>query len=120
MKLNDIVDLDTYPINQPGNQKYKDIINYNKKLLDNNGCCVLKNFIKEESINRMKQSTYAAVGAMLAREDGKESYDDCLECHCVQVIYMRSTHEQRCVKHSDADTASLGTRTQRGKTHKAG
>ena len=55
MKLNDIVDLDTYPINQPGNQKYKDIISYNKKLLDNNGCCVLKNFIKEESINRMKQ-----------------------------------------------------------------
>ena len=55
MKLNDIVDLDTYPINQPSNQKYKDIINYNKKLLDNNGCCVLKNFIKEESINRMKQ-----------------------------------------------------------------
>ena len=30
MKLNDIVDLDTYPINQPDNQKYKDIINYNK------------------------------------------------------------------------------------------
>ena len=55
MKLNDIVDLDTYPINQPGNQKYKDIISYNKKLLDNNGCCVLKNFIKEVSINRMKQ-----------------------------------------------------------------
>ena len=55
MKLNDIVDLDTYPINQPDNQKYKDIINYNKKLLDNNGCCVLKNFIKEVSINRMKQ-----------------------------------------------------------------
>jgi len=55
MKLNDIVDLDTYPINQPSNQKYKDIISYNKKLLDNNGCCVLKNFIKEESINRMKQ-----------------------------------------------------------------
>ncbi len=55
MKLNDIVNLDTYPINQPGNQKYKDIISYNKKLLDNNGCCVLKNFIKEVSINRMKQ-----------------------------------------------------------------
>ena len=55
MKLNDIVDLDTYPINQPSNQKYKDIISYNKKLLDNNGCCVLKNFIKEVSINRMKQ-----------------------------------------------------------------
>ena len=55
MKLNDIVDLDIYPINQLSNQKYKDIINHNKKLLDNNGCCVLKNFIKEVSINRMKQ-----------------------------------------------------------------
>ena len=55
MKLNDIVDLDIYPINQLSNQKYKDIISYNKKLLDNNGCCVLKNFIKEVSINRMKQ-----------------------------------------------------------------
>ena len=55
MKLNDIVDLDIYPINQLSNQKYKDIINHNKKLLDNNGCCILKNFIKEVSINRMKQ-----------------------------------------------------------------
>jgi len=74
MKLNDIVDLDTYPINQPGNQKYKDIINYNKKLLDNNGCCVLKNFIKEESINRMKQEAERKLNKVYWTKDKHNPY----------------------------------------------
>ena len=74
MKLNDIVDLDTYPINQLGNQKYKDIINYNKKLLDNNGCCVLKNFIKEESINRMKQEAERKLNKVYWTKDKHNPY----------------------------------------------
>ena len=74
MKLNDIVDLDTYPINQPVNQKYKDIINYNKKLLDNNGCCVLKNFIKEESINRMKQEAERKLNKVYWTKDKHNPY----------------------------------------------
>ena len=74
MKLNDIVDLDTYPINQPGSQKYKDIINYNKKLLDNNGCCVLKNFIKEESINRMKQEAERKLNKVYWTKDKHNPY----------------------------------------------
>jgi len=74
MKLNDIVDLDTYPINQPSNQKYKDIINYNKKLLDNNGCCVLKNFIKEESINRMKQEAERKLNKVYWTKDKHNPY----------------------------------------------
>jgi len=74
MKLNDIVDLDTYPINQSGNQKYKDIINYNKKLLDNNGCCVLKNFIKEESINRMKQEAERKLNKVYWTKDKHNPY----------------------------------------------
>ncbi|RUA18122.1 MAG: hypothetical protein DSY30_00330 [Alphaproteobacteria bacterium] len=74
MKLNDIVDLDTYPINQPGNQKYKDIISYNKKLLDNNGCCVLKNFIKEESINRMKQEAERKLNKVYWTKDKHNPY----------------------------------------------
>jgi len=74
MELNDIVDLDTYPINQPGNQKYKDIINYNKKLLDNNGCCVLKNFIKEESINRMKQEAERKLNKVYWTKDKHNPY----------------------------------------------
>nr|ABZ06768.1 hypothetical protein ALOHA_HF4000141F21ctg1g34 [uncultured marine microorganism HF4000_141F21] len=74
MKLNDIVDLDTYPINQPDNQKYKDIINYNKKLLDNNGCCILKNFIKEESINRMKQEAERKLNKVYWTKDKHNPY----------------------------------------------
>ena len=74
MKLNDIVDLDTYPINQPSNQKYKDIISYNKKLLDNNGCCVLKNFIKEESINRMKQEAERKLNKVYWTKDKHNPY----------------------------------------------
>ena len=74
MKLNDIVDLDIYPINQLGNQKYKDIINYNKKLLDNNGCCVLKNFIKEESINRMKQEAERKLNKVYWTKDKHNPY----------------------------------------------
>ena len=74
MKLNDIVDLDTYPINQPSNQKYKDIISYNKKLLDNNGCCVLKNFIKEVSINRMKQEAERKLNKVYWTKDKHNPY----------------------------------------------
>ena len=74
MKLNDIVGLDTYPINQPVNQKYKDIISYNKKLLDNNGCCVLKNFIKEESINRMKQEAERKLNKVYWTKDKHNPY----------------------------------------------
>ena len=74
MKLNDIVDLDIYPINQLSNQKYKDIINHNKKLLDNNGCCVLKNFIKEVSINRMKQEAERKLNKVYWTKDKHNPY----------------------------------------------
>jgi len=53
-RLKTIVDLEKYPINDIGSLKYKELTNYTRKQLDEDGCCVLPNFIKPNSIQRMK------------------------------------------------------------------
>ena len=52
--LNKIINLEKYPINNTGSIKYRELINYTRKQLNKDGCCVLSNFIKPNSIKRMK------------------------------------------------------------------
>ena len=52
--LNEIINLEKYPINDTGSLKYRELTNYTRKQLDEDGCCVLPNFIKPDSIRRMK------------------------------------------------------------------
>ena len=52
--LKEIINLEKYPINDTGSIKYKELTNYTTKQLNEDGCCVLHNFIKPDSIRRMK------------------------------------------------------------------
>jgi len=52
--IKEIINLEKYPINDIGSLKYKELTNYTRKQLNEDGCCVLPNFIKEDSIKRMK------------------------------------------------------------------
>jgi len=48
--LNEIINLEKYPINDIGSLKYKELTNYTRKQLNEDGCCVLHNFITPDSI----------------------------------------------------------------------
>jgi hypothetical protein len=52
--INQIINLEKYPINDIESLKYKDLTNYTRKQLNEDGCCVLPNFIKPDSIRKMK------------------------------------------------------------------
>jgi len=52
--LNEIINLTKYPINDTGSIKYRELINYTRKQLNEDGCCVLPNFIRPDSIQKMK------------------------------------------------------------------
>ena len=52
--LNKIINLEKYPINDIGSLKYKELNNYTRKQLNEDGCCILPNFIKPDSIRKMK------------------------------------------------------------------
>jgi len=52
--LNKIINLEKYPINDIGSIKYRELTNYTRKQLNEDGCCILPNFIKPDSIRRMK------------------------------------------------------------------
>ena len=52
--IKEIINFEKYPINKTNSLKYKELVKYNRGLLDNDGCCVLPNFIKEDSIKKMK------------------------------------------------------------------
>ena len=54
MKISEIINLENYPINDTGSIKYNELINYTRKQLNEDGCCVLSNFIRPDSIKRMK------------------------------------------------------------------
>ena len=60
--LNKIINLEKYPINDIGSLKYKELTNYTRKQLNEDGCCVLPNFIKADSIKKM-QDAVAKQGA---------------------------------------------------------
>jgi len=52
--LNEIINLTKYSINDTGSIKYRELINYTRKQLNEDGCCVLPNFIRPDSIQKMK------------------------------------------------------------------
>ena len=52
--INQIINLEKYPINDIESLKYKELTNYTRKQLNEDGCCVLPNFIKPDSVRRMK------------------------------------------------------------------
>ena len=54
MDINKIINLEKYPINEIGSLKYKELTNYTRKQLNEDGCCVLSNFIRQDSIRKMK------------------------------------------------------------------
>ena len=60
--LNEIVDLSKYPINKTDSSEYKDLIEYNRILLDKDGCCVLPKFIKAESLISLKNAVERNIG----------------------------------------------------------
>ena len=53
--INQIINLEKYPIDDIGSLKYKELTNYTRKQLNEDGCCVLPNFIKPDSIRKMKE-----------------------------------------------------------------
>jgi len=59
--MKEIINLETYPINNTGSIKYRELINYTRKQLNEDGCCVLSNFIKPDSIQRMKDEEWKKV-----------------------------------------------------------
>ena len=54
LNINEIINLEKYPINDIGSLKYRELTNYTRKQLNEDGCCVLPNFVKPDSIKRMK------------------------------------------------------------------
>jgi len=48
--INEIIDLEKYPVHDPSCSKYKELVDYTRKQLNEDGCCVLPNFIKPDSI----------------------------------------------------------------------
>ena len=45
LNINEIINLEKYPINDIGSLEYKELTNYTKKQLNEDGCCVLPDFI---------------------------------------------------------------------------
>ena len=52
--LKEIINLAKYPINDTSSIKYKELTNYTRKQLNEDGCCVLTNSIRPDSIRKMK------------------------------------------------------------------
>ena len=55
VNIKKIINLEKYPINDTGSLKYRELTNYTRKQLDEDGCCVLPNFIRPDSIRKMKE-----------------------------------------------------------------
>ena len=51
--LSDIVNLNQYPIHDLNSKIYNELTAHCKSKLDTTGCCVISNFIKPDSINKM-------------------------------------------------------------------
>ena len=54
VSIKEIINLEKYPINDTGSIKYRELTNYTRKQLNEDGCCVLPNFVKPDSIRKMK------------------------------------------------------------------
>ena len=72
--LNKIINLEKYPINDIGSLKYKELTNYTRKQLNEDGCCVLPNFIKPDSIKKMKDEVDRNLGKIYFTSDKHNPY----------------------------------------------
>ena len=72
--IKEIINFEKYPINKTNSSEYKDLVQYNRDLLDNDGCCVLPNFIKENSIIIMKDEAERNLGKVHWTKDNHNPY----------------------------------------------
>ena len=72
--LENIINLNEYPINQTNSDEYKKLIEKNKKLLDQDGCCVLPNFIKTQSLSKMKEEVERNLNKIYWTKDSHNPY----------------------------------------------
>ena len=72
--IKEIINFEKYPINKTNSSEYKDLVQYNRDLLDNDGCCVLPNFIKENSIIIMKDEAERNLGKVHWTKDSHNPY----------------------------------------------
>jgi len=72
--MKEIINLETYPINNTGSIKYRELINYTRKQLNEDGCCVLSNFIKSDSIQRMKDEVDKKLSKIYFTNDKHNPY----------------------------------------------
>jgi len=72
--MKEIINLETYPINNTGSIKYRELINYTRKQLNEDGCCVLSNFIKSDSIQGMKDEVNKKLSKIYFTNDKHNPY----------------------------------------------
>jgi len=72
--IKEIINLEKYPINDIGSLKYKELTNYTRKQLNEDGCCVLPNFIKPDSIRKMKDEVNRNLNKIYFTSDKHNPY----------------------------------------------
>ena len=74
LNINEIINLEKYPINDIGSLEYKELTNYTRKQLNEDGCCVLPNFVKPDSIKRMKDEVDKKLNKIYFTSDKHNPY----------------------------------------------
>ena len=74
MDLDKIINLEKYPINDIGSLEYKELTNYTRKQLNEDGCCILPNFVKPDSIKRMKDEVDKKLNKIYFTSDKHNPY----------------------------------------------
>ena len=72
--LKEIINLAKYPINDTSSIKYKELTNYTRKQLNKDGCCVLPNFIRPDSIRKMKDEVNRNLSKIYFTSDKHNPY----------------------------------------------
>ena len=72
--VKEIINLEKYPLNEINSTKYKELINYTRKQLNEDGCCLLSDFIKPDSIKRMKEEVDRNLGKIYFTNDKHNPY----------------------------------------------
>ena len=72
--IKEIINFEKYPINEINSTKYKELINYTRKQLNEDGCCLLSDFIKPDSIKRMKEEVDRNLGKIYFTNDKHNPY----------------------------------------------
>ena len=72
--IKEIINLEKYPINEINSAKYRELINYTRNQLNEDGCCLLSDFIKPDSIKRMKEEVDRNLGKIYFTNDKHNPY----------------------------------------------